>query len=368
MAKPAKNTGKRPPTLADVGRAAGVSAMAVSAVLNGSNSSVRISPETQKRIRKAAAAMNYRPNIAARALVNRRMNTIGAFIVVEEGELNHYFLEVFNGILEGAARHQQNVTVFTLKTWSDAKAQLERAFDGRIDGMILIAPIVTREFSKGLDPTMPCVALHANAEIERMINIESDEESGAFEMVRFLLGKGHRRILHLSGPRGLVGAERRIQGYCDALRQEGIEPSPDLLRSCNYNERGGCEAMREWLRDYAGQALPDAIFCANDLIALGCNEALAEAGLRVPDDVSVCGFDDTLVARATVPQLTTVRQPLRAMGIESVTILMDRIEKRDTSAEQKADVVVFPTEIVKRGSVIERDALREPARAPELAK
>ncbi|MDQ8201927.1 LacI family DNA-binding transcriptional regulator [Pelagicoccus sp. SDUM812003] len=351
MPIPRNNPRKRAPTLADVGRAAGVSAMAVSAVLNGASSSVRISEETQKRIRKAAKELNYRPNIAARALVNRRMNTLGVFFVVEDHELNNYFLAVFNGIIDAASKYQQNVTVFTLDTWSDAKSQLEKAFDGRIDGMILIAPVVTAEFASGLDPNIPAVSLHANAEVDGMINIESDERTGAREMVELLLRKGHRRVMHLSGPRGLIGVERRIDGYREALQAQGVKPEEKLLVSTDYSEEGGRSKMRAWLKKNQGLDLPDAIFCANDSIALGCIEALAEAGIRVPDDVSVCGFDDTLIARATVPQLTTVRQPLKAMGAEAVDILMKRISNGEDAIKDLGKVVVHPTVLVERSSV-----------------
>lgn len=330
--------------------------MAVSAVLNGSNSSVRISEETQRRIRKAAADLRYRPNIAARALVNRRMNTIGAFIVVEGLELNHYFLEVFNGIIAGASKHKQNVTVFTLDTWSDAKEQLERAFDGRIDGMILIAPIVGEEFAKGMNADMPCVSLHSNVDIQGIVNLESDEEKGAYEMVRFLIGKGHRRILHLAGPRGLVGAERRIAGYKQALSEAGIAFEESLLKSMAYSDVEARAVMTEWLQENPREALPDAIFCANDQMALGCVEALSAAGLRVPEDVSVSGFDDTLIARVSMPPLTTVRQPLREMGMEAVSMLLKRIDGEDVEGEGEGtqQSVVFPTELVVRKSVEER--------------
>lgn len=354
MAPPSKSGRRKPATLADVGKIAGVSAMAASAVLNQTKTSARISEETQKRIRKAAAELNYRPNIAARALVQRRMNTIGVFIVVDEKELNHYFLEVFNGIIDGASKYDQNVTVFTLHTWEDAREKLESAFDGRIDGMILIAPVITPEFSKALHTTMPFVALHANAEVEGLINLEADEEKGAMEMVRLLLAEGHRRIMHISGPRGLVGVERRIRGYRAALAEGGLTLDPSLLLCSSYNAPGGRKAIRTWLRENEQAPLPDAIFCANDAIALGCMEALAEKGIRTPEDVSVCGFDDSFIARATVPQLTTVRQPLRQMGVEAVSILINRIVKGEQHDHLDRSPIVFPTEVIRRASVAPR--------------
>ncbi len=133
ISKKTKHT--RAATLADVGQVAGVSAMAASAVLNGARTSSRISEETRERILKAAAKLHYRPNAAARALANRRMQTIGVAAVIDNGGLNHYFMQVFNGILEAAAQHDQNTTVFALHDWTKDTARLRGFCDGRIDGL-----------------------------------------------------------------------------------------------------------------------------------------------------------------------------------------------------------------------------------------
>jgi len=342
----------RAATLADVGRAAGVSAMAASTVLNAARTSSRISPETRARILAAAAQLSYRPNATARALANRRMDTIGIAAVIDGGEFNNYFLEIFNGILESAARHEQNTTVFALHDWGRDPARLHGMCDGRIDGLILLAPTLSRDAAKLLPGHTPFVSLHANAALPRVVNIESDEERGAYEMVRYLIAQGHRRILHAAGTPGLVGAERRIRGYKRALARARIPFEPGLLISTNYNSLSGREAMRGWLKRHAGAPLPQAIFCANDAVAVGCLEALAEIGLRVPDDLSVAGFDDTLAARTTVPQLTTVRQPLRAMGNRAVEELLARIQGRGAVPSRvTAAPIVFPVDLVPRASV-----------------
>ncbi len=342
----------RAATLADVGRAAGVSAMAASAVLNAARTSSRIAPETRERIRRAAARLHYRPNAAARALANRRMNTIGVAVVITGGELNHYFLEIFNGILEAAARHEQNTTVFTLHDWGRDPVRLHGMCDGRIDGLILVAPTLRRGAAKLLPAHTPFVAIHANAALPSVVNIETDEESGAYEMVRHLIAQGHRRIMHISGNPTLIGAERRIRGYKRALAGARIPFDDDLLVPGEFNLKTGHDALRAWLKRHVGRPLPHAIFCASDGIAIGCLEALAELGLRVPDDISVAGFDDTLAARTTVPQLTTVRQPLRAMGQRAVEVLLDRIAQQNgKGAPVPLKPVVFPVDLVPRASV-----------------
>lgn len=342
----------RAATLADVGRAAGVSAMAASAVLNGARTSSRISPDTRGRILEAAARLHYQPNAAARALIRRRMSTLGVAAVVDRGDLNHYFLEVFNGVLETAARHGQNTTVFTLHDWERDVRRIAGFCDGRIDGLVLVAPLLGPEAASLLPAHTPLVAIHANYDLPGVINLESDEEAGASALVRQLIALGHRRILHLAGPDGLRGSVRRQAGYRQALEEAGIEFDPALVRMAGFDPDKGRAAMAAWLAENARRPLPTAVFCANDAVAFGCMEALSAAGLRVPDDISVAGFDDTLAARACVPQLSTVRQPLRQMGGRAVELLLD-LARAGTSGTGAIDgsPVVFPTHPVLRASV-----------------
>jgi LacI family transcriptional regulator, galactose operon repressor len=353
----------RAATLADVGRAAGVSAMAASTVLNGARTSSRIAPETRERIEEAAARLRYRPNAAARALVNRRMNTIGVAAVIGDGELNSYAMEVFTGILAAAAVAAQTTTMFTLHDWGKDIGRLSGWCDGRIDGIILLAPTFGREAAKLLPTHTPFVSLHGNTPLPGVVNIESDEENGAYALVRYLIAQGHRRIMHVAGTRGMIGAERRIAGYKRALASARLRFSESLVVRAAFTIGAGREAMRGWLRHHAGEPLPDAVFCANDGIAIGCLEALAEAGLRVPEDISIAGFDDTQAARTTVPQLATVRQPLRAMGTRAVQVLLDSIARQNGLVVPPGpNPIVFPVEIVQRASVSMRSAKGRVAR------
>jgi LacI family transcriptional regulator len=352
MGRAAKPRPHRAATLADVGRAAGVSAMAASAALNGARTSSRIAPATRDRIVEAAAKLRYRANATARALARRRMNTIGIAVVIESGELNQYFLEVFNGILEGAAEKGQTATIFTLLNWEGDASRLASFCDGRIDGLILIAPLLSGEAVKSLPDHAPFVAIHANRPLPGVLNLESDEGRGACDLVRYLISQGHRRILHLSGPAGMVGAERRLRGYRRALASARIPFDPSLVAEAGFRIDEGRNATRLWLAQAGARPLPDAIFCASDGCAVGCLEALAEAGIRVPDDVSVAGFDDTLAARTTVPQLMTVRQPLRAMGRRAVAELLARLNEGRAERDAPAPPpIVFPVELAVRASV-----------------
>ena len=280
------------------------------------------------------------------------MNTIGVAAVIGGEELNSYALEIFTGILVAAARYEQSATMFTLHDWDRDTGRLHNWCDGRIDGLIMIAPTLTPEAAKGLPTHAPFVALHSNFQLPNVINIESDEERGAYEMVRYLVAQGHRRIMHVTGDRGLIGPERRIKGYKRALAISRLPFSNSLFVPATFGDGAGRTAIRQWLKRHAGEPLPDAVFCANDSMAIGCIEALAEVGLRVPDDISVAGFDDALVARTTVPQLTTVRQPLRAMGFRAVEVLLDSIRRQNgESIPQNENPIVFPVELALRASV-----------------
>ncbi|HKB92521.1 MAG TPA: LacI family DNA-binding transcriptional regulator [Opitutaceae bacterium] len=354
----ARSTHKKPSraaTLADVGRAAGVSAMAASAVLNGARTSSRISPSTRERIIEAAGKLRYRPNAAARALVHQRMNTIGVSIVIDggaQGELNQYFLEIFNGVIESAAVSNQNTTVLALHDWQRDLYRLAGFCDGRVDGVILIAPRIPSELSSALPEHTPFVALHSDNPLPNVVNLESDEETGAFQIVQHLISQGHRRIVHMCGDQTALGAQRRIRGYRKALSSARIPFDPTLLIETGFSQIPARPIVRNWLKTNIGRLLPDAIFTVNDGVGLACLEVLAEAGIKVPEHVSLVGFDDTLAARIAVPQLTTVRQPLRAMGSRAVELLLDRIHHKHGGENQiKQSNVVFPTELVLRASV-----------------
>jgi len=346
MTTPAKSRKtSRAATLADVGREAGVSAMAVSAVLNGAKTSTRISEETRQRILAAAAQLRYRPNAAARALLDRRMNTIGVATTLSRNEFNQYFLEVFNGVIEAAAEAGQNTTVFAVPDWKQGAERILAICDGRIDGLILLAPLMESEAAQYLPEHTPLVSVHANAELTGVANLESDEEPGAYAMVKLMLSLGHRRILHIGGAANYVGANRRIAGYRRAFAEAGIEPPADHVVHAEYSTEAGRRVLNEWLQRHRGDELPQAIFAGSDAIALGCLDTLAARGIRVPADVSLAGFDGTMLAHTA--RLATVRQPLRELGHRAVELLVSRIDAMHSDGIQYgANNIVLPTEIV----------------------
>jgi len=347
MARPAKINSSKPATLADIGRAVGVSAMSASAVLNGSRTSTRISAETRNRILEEAARLRYRPNAAARALNRRKMNTLGLAAIVDSGELNAYCLEILNGVLETAGRYNQNVTVFTLHDWSVDADRFSDFCDGRIDGLILVAPVIAKPKPNIIPGHTPFVSLHSNHPLPGVVNIESNEEQGTIEIVNHLIESGHTDILHVSGPPVMLGARRRLAGYKRALSMHQNKKIVPKVLQAGFSPQEAAVALRTWMKQNEGAPMPTAFVCANDATALGCMEVLARAGVRVPGDVSIVGFDDTIAARTSMPQLTTIRQPLRMMGAKAVELLL----KPEMLSGAGDDNIVFPTQPVFRASV-----------------
>ena len=189
------------------------------------------------------------------------------------------------------------------------------------------------------------VSVQTDSLLAGVVNIESDNKAGACEMVRQLLAIGHRRILHLGGPPGISLADRRVEGYLRAHAEAGVKPARDHVVRAPLSTEGGREAMQEWLRHNPGQPLPEAVFGCNDAMAFGCIETLRSRGLRVPDDISVVGYDHTYMWRAA--RMATVRQPLHEMGRRAVEVLVQRIEALRRGEPYPGPFnVVLPTEIV----------------------
>ena len=350
-------------TLQDIAREAGVTAMTVSVVLNGATSSTRVSEGTRSRITEVAERLRYRPNAVARGLSRRRMDTLGVCSTIDGTELNLYFLEVLNGILEANAEHGQNTTIFSVQDWLKDEAKLLAFCDGRVDGMICVGPMFSPTFAETLQHHTPFITLHSNEILPHTHNLTVDDEGGAYAVTKYLIAQGHRRILHFSANLKFTGAQCRLNGYVRALTEAGIAFDDTQVISGEFTVESGRERMATVLDSRQFDPLPTAIFCANDAIAYGCMEVLNSRGLRVPQNISIAGFDDALTARMTVPSLTTVRQPFREMGRRAVELLLPQIESKTTPSPdglspQALDISqpdpsqdVFALELVIRGSV-----------------
>ncbi len=313
-------------TLQDVAREAGVSAMTVSAVLNGARSGTRVSEPTRLRVQEIAARLRYRANGVARGLSRRCMDTLGVVAAIDGHEVNFYFLEVLKGILEASAERGQNTTVLSIADWERDEQRILGFCDGRVDGMIFIGSTLSAPFAGMLAHHVPFVTIHNAEELADAHNLNVDNEHGAYLAVSHMIAQGHRRVAHFTGVLDSAGGLQRLGGYRRALAEAGIPCEEGLIFPGDFNTESGRRRMTEML-DRPGPR-PTALFCANDALAYGAMEVLAARGVRVPQEMSVAGFDDMLLARMTTPQLTTVRQPFRQMGQQAVALLLHQISRR----------------------------------------
>ena len=302
------------PVMADVARLAGVSHQTVSRVLNGHPN---VSPATRAGVLAAIHDLGYRPNIAARTLVTGKTNVLG---VISFDTTLYGPASMLYGI-ERAARPGYFVAIASLPSFDRASltSAVERFLGQAVAGIIVIAPQTgVAETLSELSVGVPLVAVGCGAGV-RLPSVKIDNVAGAMLATRHLLGLGHQTVHHIGGPDDWHDARDRIAGWRQELRAAGA-PVPEMPRG-DWSARSGYEAGRQLV------ARPEvtAVFCANDPMALGFLRAAAEAGRRVPQDISVVGFDDVPEAAYFSPPLTTVRQDFGVLGRQALSTLIDRM-------------------------------------------
>jgi LacI family transcriptional regulator len=340
-------------TIHDVAARAGVSVATVSRVLNGK---VPVREATSAHVRAAARSLRYVPNLAARSLSIRRSHTIGVVLPDVHGE---FFSEVIRGI--DLAARENGYHILVSGSHSDAGEMLEvlGAMRGRVDGLVVMSPEGTAgAIREGIGERFPVVLLNASAEEHDAITI--DNYGGAKAMVRHLAELGHRQIAFIKGPDHNADARERLRGYRHAMRPltQGGTTRPLEFRG-DFGEESGCEAVRAIL---AVRPRPTAIFAANDAMAVGALSALAEAGLRVPRDVSLAGFDDIPIARYLTPALTTVSVAIAELGRRAFDIVCESLEKGSSRQPRQE---CLPTSLVVRRSTGSPDATRRSSKEKE---
>lgn len=324
-----------PATIRDVAKAAGVSVATVSRALNGAG---RVLPETRERILAAARELRFTPSGAARSLITRRTDTIGALLPDLHGE---FFSELIRGIDQAARARGLHLLVSSSHGDADEAAAALRAMNGRVDGLLVMTPHADAEFlARNLPGSLPAVLINTGAESPGHARFVVDNVGGAQAITRHLAAAGRRRIAHIAGPEGNEEAADRLRGYRAGLRAGQQE----TVVAGDFSEASGWSAGRRLAQL---KPRPDAVFAANDMMAVGCLAALAEAGLRVPEDVAVAGFDDIPIARYVSPSLTTVRVPIAALGAAALDAVAQAIESPESAA---AHTRVLPVELVVRRS------------------
>ena len=330
----------RRPTIADVARHAGVSKGAVSFALNGR---AGVSQETRRRILDAADELGWTPNRQARALSTSRAFALG-LIVARDPELigaDPFFPTFMAGVEKVLAEHDQALVLQVVTSPEAEEAGYRRlARDGRVDGVFLVDlrqadPRIALLAEIGL----PAVTLNRPDVASPFPAVELDDRPGIAAAVRHLADLGHTAIAHVSGPEPYLHAIARRQAYADAMTDAGLTPR---IEPGDFTAAGGRAATHRLL---TGKDRPTAIVYANDVMALSAIAVAAELGVRIPDDVSITGFDDTDLAGYVHPALTTVRADARGWGEVAARTLLALIDEQDA-----ADTALPPAELILRRS------------------
>jgi LacI family transcriptional regulator len=326
------------PTIRDVAREASVSVASASRAMNGHPN---VTASTRQRVLDAARRLNYMPHSGARSLTMRHSNTIGVVLPDLFGE---FFSEIIRGI-DGAARRRGFQLLLAHHDCATETAAAIQAMRGRVDGLLVMSPHIDTNFlATNLPRGLPVVVMNSRAGSAGYTSLSIDSFTGALAMVEYLVDQGFRRIAHISGPKGNRDAEERLRGFRQAMGDLLGDKDP-LIIAGDFSEESGREAGRI----LAADKLPvDAVFAANDVMAVGCMFALIDAGVSVPADIAVAGFDDIPIARYVTPGLTTMQVHIAELGTLALETLVDAIA--DPGAPAKAARMLTPELVVRQST------------------
>ncbi|MEO7371353.1 MAG: LacI family DNA-binding transcriptional regulator [Ilumatobacteraceae bacterium] len=313
---------------------AGVSRALVSLVMRDSP---RVSDESRQRVTEAASKLGYRPNLMARNLAARRTMTIGVLL----NDLhNPWFAELTDGIHIAAERYGYQLILASARRSPRLESRaLDTFLASRVDGVIVAGCRLSAVRLESVAAEVALVSVGRTFPTAGCGSVTTDEADGARMAVEHLYGLGHRRIAHIDGGKGAGSAPRR-SGYIRAMRRLGLGDNAQVI-SGDFTEEAGAQGAEKLLR---GPVLPSAIFTANDLSAVGAIDVVERAGLTVPGDVAIVGFDNTSLAALKHIGLTTIDQPRREMGAAAATMLIEAINDRG----ELGDVLMSPSLVIRR--------------------
>ncbi len=325
-------------TIRDVAREAGVSVATVSRVFNDS---AQVSAGTRRAVREVADRLNYWPNAVARSLITARTHSIGVLLPELHGE---FFSEVIRGIDLTARRAGFHLLISSSHSEMSALMSVVLSLRGRIDGLIVMAPDQDAPANlQACAGSMPVVLINPGTSIDGCDTVSLANFDGAYAMTQHLLALGHRRIAIVRGPDRNMDARHRTDGYRAALADEGLGDA-SLEFAGDFREASGAEAGRQIL-DMTER--PTAVFAANDYMAVGLLSVFRDAGVRVPADIAVTGFDDIAIARYIEPALTTVHIDAYSLGERAVEQLLSLARERRSASNTHH---LLPASVVVRTS------------------
>jgi LacI family transcriptional regulator len=339
----APRRGGRRPTIGDVARLAGVSAMTVSRVINND---AKVLPATRDKVQAGIAALGYVPNPAARSLAGARQCRIA---LLHSNPSAAYLSEFLMGSLAEAGASHALLQVEPYIESESAEALARRLAEHRTDAVLLPPPLSDNlDLIAALDAAglvLAQIATGRPSPIAQAVTI--DDEAAAHAMTAHLIGMGHRRIGFIAGHPNQTASDLRSEGYRRALRDAGIDPAPDLVAQGDFTCRSGLNAAESLL---LRAVRPTAIFASNDDMAAATIAVAHRRRLDVPNDLTVCGFDDTAIATTIWPELTTIRQPIGAMSGQATCLLVAEVQRRTMGEGGGVRHVRLPFELVRRVS------------------
>ena len=329
----------------DVARAADVSIASASRAINGLDN---VTADVRARVLEAASKLRYVPHWGARSLVMSRTNTIGLLLPDIYGE---FFSEIIRGVDVAARARGLHLLVSGSHGDLNEAVAAVRAMSGRVDGLLVMSPFVESEDLAAVLPlNLPLVTIASRIGATQHSAITVDNFEGGRAAVRHLADIGCRDIAHISGPWQNFEAQERRRGF-EAGMAEHRQGASLRVHEGDFTEESGYAAVRAFI---ASGSMPDGVFAANDMMAVGALLAFKEAGLRVPQDVAVMGFDDIPIVRFTSPPLSTLRVGVYEMGRQGLEMLVSAFED---NAEAKNQSVVITPELVVRESSARRSEL-----------
>lgn len=326
-------------TIKDVARAANVSVATVSRALNGHDN---VAEAVRLRVIRVASELRYSPHAAARSLSSRRTHTIGVVLPDLYGE---FFSELMRGVDQVARERGFHLLVSSYHGNPEEQGAALRAMRGRVDGLLLMSPYIgdMAHLTDNLSPSQPTVLMNTHLPDAGLAALSVDNYGGAVAMVRHLVESGFQRIAFIAGPEDNFDARERRRGYVDALAEHLPGAQPWILPG-DFNEASGHVAGLDLI---AAAQQPDAVFAANDMMALGCLSALKQAGIQVPQQIALAGFDDIPLSRYVQPSLTTVRVNIAKLGGQAMSALSDAI---GTEATPASSLSLSPELIVREST------------------